>query len=268
MWAPRGFTWPLHPSGLLRSQGQRLGCVPHVHLPPHPPPAVVGRSWSLHFSPALGTNGNKFQGPGILSCSPQPTALSRLKEFHGHIWFFLLEPIMFTRQSAVGVELGWPLWALNPPPHPQGAGWGFYSQWTPGREARSRGAPERIVMQSPPETESFCHSIMFTPCDPSTQLDREPRWGWGLSGAGTLHLPGTGSCGPAFPVWLSSGPEALLRGHVLGSSARSQLSDDISFTCPVSQNKLVSSKSDQFMLLCTGSNNTLEIVFVIFGETS
>lgn len=25
---------------------------------------------------------------------------------------------MFTRQSAVGVELGWPLWALNPPPPP------------------------------------------------------------------------------------------------------------------------------------------------------
>lgn len=39
-------------------------------------------------------------------------------------------------------------------------------------------------MQSPPDTESSCHSIMFTPCDPSTQLDREPRrwlrlfWGW------------------------------------------------------------------------------------------
>ena len=49
------------------------------------PQAVVGRSWSLHFSPALGTIGNKFQGPSMLPCSPQPTALSRLKEFHGHI---------------------------------------------------------------------------------------------------------------------------------------------------------------------------------------
>lgn len=26
---------------------------------------------------------------------------------------------MFTRQSAVGLELGWPLWALNPHPTPK-----------------------------------------------------------------------------------------------------------------------------------------------------
>lgn len=72
--------WPTQVSGA------EVGVCPPCSPPPPPhPPAVVGRSWSLHFSPALGTNGNKFQGPGILSCSPQPTALSRLKEFHGHI---------------------------------------------------------------------------------------------------------------------------------------------------------------------------------------
>ena len=32
--APRGFTRPLHPSGPLRFQGQRLGYVPHIYLPP------------------------------------------------------------------------------------------------------------------------------------------------------------------------------------------------------------------------------------------
>lgn len=88
----------------------------------------------------------------------------------------------------------------------------------------------------------------------------------------TSHLC---SCGPPFLAGLSPEPEGPAPGpfsqdiHLSDCLCKKQtlVSDSIPSTHPASQSKAIGSKSDRYVLVCSSSDNVLEIVIIIFGKT-
>ena len=118
-------------------------------------------------------NGNTFQGPSIMPCSPQPTTLSRFKEFCGHVCFFLLEPIHVCTSECSGGGAGVAFLGTAPPISPLRS-WPWCRLTVDPREGGSEDSNAITTLR--PCAESFRRSIMFVPRDPSTRLGGEPCW--------------------------------------------------------------------------------------------
>lgn len=118
---------------------------------------------------------------------------------------------MFACQRAVMVELGLSFWGCTPTPTPSSQAWCLLTVDPRDRGSKSPSLLGTACKDSNTITttrlcaESFCHSIMFMPCDPSKQLDREP-WSWLRPFWGLLH--------PSSQHWLPPDPQTFLRPPV------------------------------------------------------